>query len=102
MYQEVEQRSEAEIDRMLESESGDDLIRALLPLAFFGKDWKVAQETCVGFLEHRDPEVARIAALGIGHLARIHGKIGTSAVTVLKKSAGRKTCRRCWRRLGRH
>ena len=86
IYQEVEQRSQAEIDRMLESESGEDVIQALLSLVFFGEDWKVSQNVCVGFLEYRDLEVARIAVLGIGHTARIHGKIGASVLEALKRS----------------
>lgn len=69
IYQEVKKLSEVEADRMLRSESGHDVVEALLSLAFFEGDWKVAQNACVGFLDHSDPKVARAAAIGIGHIA---------------------------------
>ena len=46
--------------------------QALLSLAYHDPDWRWVQDRCLEKLANSSPEVRNMAALCLGHLARIH------------------------------
>ena len=83
IYKNIEKLDISVIVCMLKSKNKDDVINGLLSLTLYGDDWKIAQDTCLSLLEHEDIDVVKAAVIGIGHTARVHGKIGQSAITAL-------------------
>ena len=62
------------------------ICKALLSVALHDEDWKWAQAHCLRFLEHSNPEVRRVAAVGLGHVARIHGHLDRRRVVMALNS----------------
>lgn len=58
----------------------DDVLRALLSAAFYDPDWRWVQNHCLNFLTHEDRDVRALAAICLGHIARIHGKLDVDIV----------------------
>lgn len=48
---------------------------ALISVAFYELDWKWAQDKFLHFLDNDNPEIRGLAAICLGHLARIHKKL---------------------------
>jgi hypothetical protein len=58
---------------------------ALLSIAFYDVDWKWGQSQCLYFLNHSNPEIRGLAAVCLGHIARIHHKLDKSVVVTALK-----------------
>jgi len=62
---------------------GDDLDQTrvtLVRVAFHEPDYQWAQDCCLRFCNHQDAEVRGVAAICLGHIARIHRKLDMSKV----------------------
>lgn len=54
--------------------------RALVAVAFHEPDGAWVEGWCLRFLAHRKPDVRRLAATCLGHVARIHGRLADGRV----------------------
>lgn len=55
---------------------------ALVSVAFGSPDWRWAQDICLSFLRNESPDLRRLAATCLGHIARIHGQLDKEAVVL--------------------
>lgn len=62
--------------------SGDPwrLRETIIRLALHDPDWRWVQGLCLQYLESPDDSVRSVAAISLGHLARIHGTIDRESV----------------------
>lgn len=62
--------------------SGDSkrICDALVAIAFYEGDWQWVQGICLLFLENVNPDICSVAAICLGHIARIHRKIDKNIV----------------------
>lgn len=65
---------------MLSSEYPEEIAKALLSISLHDSDWKWCQDQCLHFLQYPHPLVRRTAAIGLGHIARIHRKLDQNKV----------------------
>jgi len=73
-YQSLPPFSREDAESKLRVAQGEELCLLLLSLSE-ADDWKWAQETYLGYINNEDKWVASSAITGLGHLARIAGKI---------------------------
>lgn len=71
-YEEIRPLSRYEAVLALGSTDPDTIVYGLLSAALYDDDWRWVQGECSRFAEHPDAAVRATAALGLGHLARIH------------------------------
>ena len=64
-----------ELSNALLSCKSEVVSRALLRMALHEIDWQWAEQRCLSALKDERPQVRRAAAQGLGHIARIHGKL---------------------------
>ena len=76
-------RPRTEIVRDLESDDRDTIVRALLAAALHDSDRRFLEDQIVRFLQHGDPWVRGAAAIGAGHVARLHRTIDVERVVPL-------------------
>ena len=73
----MDDRDEPTVRQLAEKDlnSGDPEVisQALVGAAFHSPEWQWVQDTCLGYLEHQSLQVRRVAAICLGHVARIHG-----------------------------
>lgn len=57
--------------------SGDGplIVSTLLGVVMSDPDWHWLQEQCFELLDHREVEVRAAAAISLGHIARLHGRL---------------------------
>lgn len=72
--------SRDEVARAFEVGDPDVLSAALIALAFHEPDWRWAQDRCLEALDHESPVVRGLAALCLGHVARIHRRLDLDRV----------------------
>ncbi|HVZ41330.1 MAG TPA: hypothetical protein VHI13_18770 [Candidatus Kapabacteria bacterium] len=65
------------------SGKADLIIKAMLGIANFDADWKWAQDFCVSFANHSDPNVRMMVASALGDIARIHRRLDMDVVIPL-------------------
>ena len=63
-----------------ESDDPGRICRALVAISFHDEDWQWVQNVCLRYLESNNPEICSLAAVCLGHVARIHGKIDKGLV----------------------
>jgi hypothetical protein len=63
----------AEAQAALAADDPDAVIHALLRTAYHDPDARWVQEQCLRFVRDPDWQVRHMAALGLSHLARLHG-----------------------------
>jgi hypothetical protein len=56
----------------LESPESVARMDALLSLALYDPDWRLAQDRCLALLDDPDSDVVATAILGLAHVARLH------------------------------
>ncbi|MCE5319103.1 MAG: hypothetical protein LLG04_17295 [Parachlamydia sp.] len=71
-YKDPPEISRDEANTIFTSGSNEEIRHALLSVALYDGGWEWSQDQCLRFLNHPDPGVRRMAALGLGHVARIH------------------------------
>ena len=76
-------RKEAEV--ILASGSENQVIEALLSIAFHDPDRRWVEEQCLRFARHPSGAIRGTAVGCLGHSARIHGALDTQAVVPLLK-----------------
>ncbi len=88
-FHDVHAISRSEAEKALSSGNPEKICQALLSVSFHETDWKWAQENCLRFLENEDPEISGLAAICLGHIARIHKLIDRDrVVSALRKHSG--------------
>ena len=70
----------AEIERLLASRNETAIADALLSAAYYEPDWQWVQGQCLHFLNDPENNNRWIAAVCLGHLARIHRKLDLEVV----------------------
>jgi len=86
IYDAVKPVKKREAKTLFKSEDRESLIMAMLGAAYYIDDWRWVQDHCLNFLGHPDPGIRKVAALCLGHIARIHGSLDEDKVfPVLKK-----------------
>jgi len=71
-YKETFTYAKAELERMLNSGNAEAMVDGLLSAAWYEPDWRWVQGWCLRLLENPNSNVRRMAALGLGDIARIH------------------------------
>lgn len=79
-YREVVPVSKVAATKYLASNDTIVVRNTLVSLALHEPDWRWVQSRCLKSLHHEDGDVRRVAALCLGHLARIHGIIDRDLV----------------------
>jgi len=79
-YSEPESISLERVLSILEHGDSDAKCHALVNLVHSDIDWKQAQEICLENLKNTDQNVARVATICLGHIARINGDIDQDRV----------------------
>ena len=72
--------SRSELERLTDSGNESAIIEGLLSAAYYDPDWRWVQSLCLRFLAHSDNGVRSNAAICLGHIARIHGKLDIETV----------------------
>lgn len=86
IYKAPEPIEREEAIRFFATGTDDEILDALLSVALYDEDWKWSQEQCLHFINHANTDIRRIAALGLGHIARIHRNLDRKhVVSVLNK-----------------
>ena len=79
-YKAVLERGRSEIELLLGSGDGTEITDALLSAAYYDSDWSWVQGQCLTFSHHEDRNVRSVAAICLGHLARIHRQLDLELV----------------------
>ena len=59
---------------------------ALISVAFYDADWQWVQDRCLSYLEDENSQIRSIAAISLGHVARIHGNLELDKVVPALRS----------------
>jgi hypothetical protein len=79
-YEEVSPISRARAQEDLASGDSTRAVLALLRSAFHDPDWRWVQGQCLFHLTRQDKSLQRMAAICLGHLARIHHTLDLDVV----------------------
>jgi|SRR5688572_7881779 len=74
-YELIPKMSVADVEAAIGRNQPEDLLRAVLSAALYGRDLEWAQGVCRRLAAHENFNVRGNAILGLGHLARIHGRL---------------------------
>lgn len=78
--------SRTEAAKMLTSNNYKDICDALISITYYDQDWRWCQDECLKYLNHKNKFVSGLAAICLGHIARIHKKLDKEKVIMeLKK-----------------
>lgn len=67
-----EPKTREELESNFASNNAELIIESLVSLSMYEKDWQWAQEVCLHFLKSDNPNISGLAAISLGHIARIH------------------------------
>ena len=67
----------------------DALCDAIIAVALHDPDWRWVQAVCLKFVIHESSEVRGAAAIGLGHIARIHHQLDLALVLPILQSLNR-------------
>jgi hypothetical protein len=79
-YEEPAEWSRAKVQRALEGDDPEALLRAVIAVSMHEDDWRYAQDLCVRLARHPHFNVRGNAVLGFGHIARIHRRLDRAIV----------------------
>jgi hypothetical protein len=79
-YREPEPIPRAEAQEILKGDDEVALCRTLVGVAFHDPDWRWVQGECLRLLAHPASGVRGLAAVCLGHVARIHGQLDRDIV----------------------
>ena len=80
LYKDVTVIAREEAVTAFDSTDIAELCNAMVSVAFYEKDWHWAQDRFLSFINHDEPQVRGLAAICLGHLARIHGVLDLDLV----------------------
>ncbi|HEV8053138.1 MAG TPA: hypothetical protein VGP47_11640 [Parachlamydiaceae bacterium] len=80
MFENPERKTHQELLKIFSSGDANEICDALVAMAFYDEDWKWCQEQCLFLLEHFDKNISGLAAICLGHIARIHGQLDKELV----------------------
>jgi hypothetical protein len=80
LYQSVQPISRSEAERIFAGANTDEMVNALLSVAYHDPDWQWAQNQCLRFLDTSNLDLRWIATICLGHIGRIHGIIDWDVV----------------------
>lgn len=86
-YEEPPEWTRDAVERALQDDDANALIRAVIAAAMYDDDWRYAQDLCVRLSSHRHFNVRGNAVLGFGHIARVHGKLKRAVVQPIIEAA---------------
>ncbi len=72
--------SRSELERLTESGNGSAIVEGLLSATYYDSDWRWVQSLSLRFLADADNNIRSNAAMCLGHIARIHGKLDVEIV----------------------
>ncbi len=85
-HEDIPPMSRQDAEAAFASGGAEAICRALLSAALHDPDWRWVQEQCLRCAGHPDAWVRRNAAIGLSHLARLHGVLELDKVgPVLKR-----------------
>ena len=79
-YQDVPAMTRDEAEAFLMNGTEQQLCKTLVSIALHDPDWQWVQARCLHFARHQSAAVRSVAALSLGHLARIHRVLDADAV----------------------
>jgi hypothetical protein len=79
-YKDILPITREELKGALESDDAGRASRAIIAIALRDSDWQWAEQQCLNALKNKRIDVRAAAIVGLGHIARIHGKITLSRV----------------------
>ncbi len=79
-YQDVGIIEKDKAEQIFSTNNVENICSALVSISFYEKDWKWSQDKCLEFLLNANVIIAGMAAICLGHIARIHGKIEKNRV----------------------
>ena len=79
-YEDIPPVGRQELRDALLSDSDERAARAIIGTALHDPDWAWAEQQCLAALNDKRHDVRAVAATGLGHIARIHGKSTLSVV----------------------
>lgn len=62
-------------EKIFASNDTKKICHAMVAIALHEQDWKWVQEKCLAFFLSDNPEISGLAAICLGHVARIHGQL---------------------------
>ena len=79
-YEDIRPISRRELVDALASDSDERAAKAVIAVALHDRDWSWAEQQCLLALHDKRHDVRTAAVVGLGHIARIHGKSNLSIV----------------------
>lgn len=79
-YESIPAISRGAAENAFQENDAEKIILALLGLALHDPDWRYVQSLCLSYLKHEDRWIRGAAAVGLGHLARIHKQLDEYSV----------------------
>jgi|SRR5215475_13429389 len=79
-YEDVLPIDRDELRRALKSNSEGRAAKAVIAVALHDPDWKWAEKQCLNALKDPRSDVRAAGVTGLGHIARIHGRITASVI----------------------
>ena len=87
LYEEIPVLTRSEIEACFQKTSHrDQVTRALLSAALYDDDFDWVQQQCLNFLTGPDTSLRCTALVGLGHLARLHGRMDQVALDHLAQA----------------
>ncbi|MFD7499701.1 hypothetical protein [Streptomyces sp. NPDC059850] len=86
-YEPLGSVSVAEVEDRFTSGDPHVITETLISAALHVSDNVRVEQWVVQFADHSDPGIRRAAALAVGHLVRIHGRVGDAAVAAVEALA---------------
>lgn len=87
-YQPLEPVSASEAEEKFTSGDSQTIAESLISTALHLPDRAWVETWLVRLSGHGDPNVRRAASLSLGHLARLHGEVGTAALAAVQGLLG--------------
>lgn len=86
-YEALPELSPAGVEAAVRRGDPDELLRAVLSAALYAADPEWAAGVCLRLAAHPHPGVRGNAVLGLGHLARLHGRLDRARVQPVLEAA---------------
>ena len=86
-YEPIPELTRTEVEAAIARDDPDELLRAVLAAALQAEDGAWAEDVCARLAAHPHPDVRGNAVLGLGHLARVHGRLDRERAMPLLEAA---------------
>ncbi len=88
-YEPIKKYSKVDIEKAVAGNNADELLLMVLSVALYSDDFEYAENFCVQLSNHEHFNVRGNAIQGLGHIARIHGKLNENKVKPIIESASK-------------